>query len=212
MKHGKPPPAKIATSVSPRQRTKPPEVRRQELLDAALRLFVARGVAATRVEEIVAAADVAKGTFYLHFQSKEQLLVALRQRFVDSFCAQLQAGMNRRRPEDWPGRLRAWVEAGLRGYLDSVELHDVVFHEFRPEHGRPMHDNPVVVQLAEFLDRGTRAGAWSAQNPRLNAIMLFHALHGAVDDAIAQKSAVNRDSLADMLEAIFRRVVGLSRS
>jgi AcrR family transcriptional regulator len=209
MKHGKPLRTKIARSVSRRPRTKPPEVRRQELLDAAERLFVDQGVAATSVDEIVAAAEVAKGTFYLHFQSKEQLLFALQRRFVDGFCGRLQAGMNRRRPEDWSGRLRAWVEAGVSGYLDSVEVHDVVFHQFRPDHRRPMHANPVVDQLAEFLDQGTRAGAWSAQNPRLNAIMLFHALHGAVDDAVAAKSAVNREGLAATLVAIFRRVVGL---
>jgi len=211
MKHGKPLQAKIAPSISPRPRTKPPQVRRRELLDAALRLFVDHGMAATSVDEIVAAADVAKGTFYLHFQSKEQLLVALQQRFVAGFCAQLQAGMNRRRPEDWSGRLRAWVEAGVSGYLDCVEVHDVVFHEFRPDHRRPMHDNPVVDQLTEFLSQGTRAGAWSVENPRLNAIILSHALHGAVDDAIAAKSAVNRKHLAATLDAIFRRVVGLAR-
>ena len=74
-----------------------------------------------------------------------------------------------------------------------------------------MHDNPVVDQLTEFLSQGTRAGAWSVENPRLNAIILSHALHGAVDDAIAAKSAVNRKHLAATLDAIFRRVVGLAR-
>ena len=209
MKNRNLPHLKTAPSASPRPRTKPPEVRREELLDAAERLFVKRGVASTSVDEIVAAADVAKGTFYLHFQSKDQLLVALQQRFVADFCNHLQAAMNRRRPGDWKGRSRAWIEAGISGYLDRVPLHDVVFHEFRPDDRRAKHDNPVVDELAEFLRLGTQAGAWSVEDPHLTAIMLFHALHGVVDDAIAAKLEVNRKRLAGKLEAFFRRVVGL---
>jgi AcrR family transcriptional regulator len=190
-------------------RTKPPEVRREELMDAAERLFLKKGVAATSVDEIVAAAEVAKGTFYLHFESKELLLLALQQRFVASSCAAVQAAMDRRRDGDWTGRLRAWVEAGIHGYLDRTALHDIVFHEFRPDHPREKHDNPMVGQLADVLARGTRAGAWTVKTPHLTAVLLFHALHGALDDAIAPSTVVNRKAFARALEAFFRRAIGL---
>ena len=75
--------ARAATAPGPvRPRTKPPEVRREELMDAAERIFLSKGIAGTSVDEIVAAADVAKGTFYIHFESKEKLLLALQHRFV----------------------------------------------------------------------------------------------------------------------------------
>lgn len=47
--------------------------RPQELVAAALDLFVERGYAATRLEDVAAAAGVSKGTVYLYFANKEEL-------------------------------------------------------------------------------------------------------------------------------------------
>jgi TetR/AcrR family transcriptional regulator len=67
------------TTLSPpgatRQRRK--EARPGELLDAALALFVEKGFAATRVEEVAARAGVSKGTLFLYFPSKEDLFKAV---------------------------------------------------------------------------------------------------------------------------------------
>ncbi len=58
-----------------RQRRK--QARPQELLDAALALFVEKGFAATRSEEVATRAGVSKGTLYLYYPSKEELLKAV---------------------------------------------------------------------------------------------------------------------------------------
>ena len=63
-----------AVSVK-RERRK--EARPGELLDAALDLFVEKGFAATRAEEVAARAGVSKGTLFLYFQSKEELFKAV---------------------------------------------------------------------------------------------------------------------------------------
>jgi len=53
------------------------EARPQELLAAALNLFVERGFAATRLDDVAKAAGVSKGTLYLYFSSKEDLFKAV---------------------------------------------------------------------------------------------------------------------------------------
>ena len=53
------------------------DARPQELLAAALDLFVERGFAATRLEDVARRAGVSKGTLYLYFANKEELFKAM---------------------------------------------------------------------------------------------------------------------------------------
>ena len=67
--------AKTEEVQAKRERRK--EARPGELLDAALDLFVEKGFAATRAEEVAARAGVSKGTLFLYFPSKEELFKAV---------------------------------------------------------------------------------------------------------------------------------------
>jgi hypothetical protein len=65
-----------------RQDTKPrwerrKDARPQELLAAAIDLFVERGYAATRLEDVARRAGVSKGTLYLYYENKEELFKAV---------------------------------------------------------------------------------------------------------------------------------------
>ena len=72
---GRHPPAADDASGARRGRRK--EARPGELLDAALDLFVEKGFAATRSEEVAARAGVSKGTLFLYFPTKEELFKAV---------------------------------------------------------------------------------------------------------------------------------------
>ncbi|QID16959.1 TetR/AcrR family transcriptional regulator [Nitrogeniibacter mangrovi] len=61
----------------PAARRRRKEARPQELTAAALSLFVEKGFAATRLDEVAARAGVSKGTLYLYFDSKEALFLAV---------------------------------------------------------------------------------------------------------------------------------------
>jgi AcrR family transcriptional regulator len=58
--------------------------RRAQLLDAALAVFGAEGYSAAKVSDIVARAGVAQGTFYLYFRSKQEVVLALFERFQEA--------------------------------------------------------------------------------------------------------------------------------
>jgi TetR/AcrR family transcriptional regulator, cholesterol catabolism regulator len=51
--------------------------RRNKILDASLRVFEQKGFSSARVAEIASAAGIAKGTVYLYFDSKEEILDAI---------------------------------------------------------------------------------------------------------------------------------------
>ncbi len=69
---------------APRVTKSAPE-RRDELLEAARRLFVKEGFAEVPVSRIVKAVGVAQGTFYYHFESKEAVVEAM----VDAYVSDL---------------------------------------------------------------------------------------------------------------------------
>jgi AcrR family transcriptional regulator len=86
-----------ALSVPPlgrRERNK--REKREKLLAVARRLFAKKGFAATTTAEIAAQADVATGTLFLYFESKEDLLVAIFREAMDEAAAEAFASIPRR--------------------------------------------------------------------------------------------------------------------
>jgi len=86
---------------------------RTALLDAGLTLAEDDGLASISVDRIVAAAGVAKGTFYVHFADRETYLVALHREFHD----RLRDAIRQASAELPPGRDR--IVASTTAYLDG---------------------------------------------------------------------------------------------
>src|SRR5689334_5862907 len=63
--------------TSSQNRVRRPQDRSREVVQAALKLFVERGFAATKLEDVARAAGVSKGLPYLYFRSKEGLFKAV---------------------------------------------------------------------------------------------------------------------------------------
>ena len=74
---------------APRKRRK--EARPSELLEAALGLFVEKGFATTRLEDVAARAGVSKGTLYLYYENKEALFKAVIQEGIIPVIAENEA-------------------------------------------------------------------------------------------------------------------------
>jgi AcrR family transcriptional regulator len=78
----------VHATADPAHRRRRKEARPQELLEAALVLFVQKGFAATRAEEVAAQAGVSKGTLYLYYPSKEELLKAVIAHYLSARIAE----------------------------------------------------------------------------------------------------------------------------
>ena len=91
----------------PHKRERRKQDRPGELLEAALDLFVEKGFAATRVEEVAARAGVSKGTLFLYFPSKEDLFKAVVRENVVNPVAQGANEMERFKGNS--GQLLEWM-------------------------------------------------------------------------------------------------------
>src|SRR5215831_17373889 len=90
-----------------RPRTKPPAERREELMNAAQVLFLKHGVRPVTIDQITSSARVAKGTFYLYFSSKEDILAALGERFGRTLLSKIEAAIAARERDDWNAKSHA---------------------------------------------------------------------------------------------------------
>ncbi len=72
------------------RRTREKQKRRESIIDAAEKIFFAKGVAATTMDEVAEATELSKGTIYLYFKTKEDLYVAVVERCMHRLIEMFQ--------------------------------------------------------------------------------------------------------------------------
>jgi AcrR family transcriptional regulator len=162
---------------------------RDRLLAAASRLFHEGGIQATGVDSIIEAAGVAKATFYRHFPSKDDLVVAWlrdpRTRWFERVQAQARASGAGPRDEIllFFEAVAEWLESeGYRGcpYLNSsVEITD-------PAHPARLVIREAHDEIGAYL-RNLVAAAGYAE-PELLGMELHALLAGAISLAVARQT------------------------
>lgn len=89
--------------------------RRGAIIEAAMDEFIARGFAATRLDDVARRAGVAKGTIYLHFKDKEALFEELIRTAIVPLVNRLAAG-----PPPSGGSVRDMIEGFARTFIQEV--------------------------------------------------------------------------------------------
>ena len=103
-------------------RRQPPATRRKAILDAAASLLVANGLAGTSVDAVAQRAGIAKGTVYLYFESRSDLLAALRSRYAEGLADRARSILEHADPAD-PGSVTDTFERLAAELLDYVHAH-----------------------------------------------------------------------------------------
>ena len=158
------------------------EKRKRELLTIAYDMFITRGYENTSVDEIIEKAQIAKGTFYYHFQSKEQILEDVIEMMIDSEVdmAKQIIGMDISIPQKIVGILTSLKPA------DSEQpIKDALFH---PENVL-MHDKVrkklievLIPLLSEVVKEGVNAGIFSCDNIPERVRMLLIISNGTFNE------------------------------
>lgn len=149
------------------------EARPAELTAAALELFVEKGFAATRLDEIAARAGVSKGTLYLYFESKEELFKAVIREGLLPLLAEgeeLMASMPGPASELFKAIVLRWWEIVGEGPIGGIPK--LIFAEARnfPEIARFYADEVIERGKRLFVavfQRGIDAGEFRSFDPQV---------------------------------------------
>jgi AcrR family transcriptional regulator len=178
--------AKAATPPKARVR-KRPEIRRREIMDAAVDVFARKGVSEATIEDVTRQAGASKATFYLYFDSKEELLGALRERFVDEMMSTASAMFERVGQGDWWSLVDATVETFIDMMLGNRKTIKALLRDSpSPQTNEVFAEcqRRVTGMFTVGIQAGIQDGAFSTGDPALAASFLHHAIDGAVTEAI----------------------------
>jgi TetR/AcrR family transcriptional regulator, transcriptional repressor for nem operon len=191
-------------------RTKPAEQRRADLLAAGQALFLAKGIAATSLEDITSGAGVSKGLFYLYFRTKEDLVLALRDQFSGEFAERIRAVAEAE--QDWTAKLDGCVQVSFEYYRDVHDLHEILFHHTAHTDVRHEHDaspNPVTQAIRDILAGGVAAGAFDVEDPETTAVLCRASMHAFDRDFLGDFRPADAQ-LVRAAQQFFRRVAGVA--
>ena len=204
----------MADQIRRRRVVKPPETRREELLDAGLAVFREKGVKRATVDDITGAAGVAKGTFYLYFDSRDRLFAGLRERFAADLLVAVEAALAEASAEDWAARADAIVGEAIDFAASRSDEFALVFSGHPPGEGEEAvvgAERRFVELLVSTIRQGVDAGALGVADPEMTGALLFHAVHGGLLELArhgGQKRGLKR--LRSSTSELVRRTLGAS--
>jgi len=201
----KPEPKSTAT-----RRERERETRRQLILDVAKDVFAERGFLSATMEEIAEQCELAVGTLYRYFQSKEELYVSLLCEAMEMFHRGIETARNSGTPPN--EQLRAVWQFFYDFYREQPEYHRVLM--FLHNEGLRDTISPDVIKdinrragrnfrlVAEIVQAGVDVGIYRPDLDTRGVVdVLWSLLMGLVQLVETRR---NLDARADMLETLHR--------
>ena len=207
----------ISTSTPARaRRERESQERREAILEAARQVFFDKGLQVATVEDVAVQAEIAKGTVYLYFSSKEELIAQLLLQGLDLLLESLDAafdeGVKRTASERLHRLAEAYLEfAGARPnyfrlimaydrgqFQESIsgELYQSIFD--RSKEG--------LQWIMRAIEQGMQDGEFSPGNARKRAGMAWAALNGVL---VLFGHPLRRALLETDIEAIYSGVLDM---
>ena len=160
------------------------ERRKQELLKIAYRMFIEKGYENTSIDEIIAEAGIAKGTYYYYFESKEATLEAVIDMMIEEEVGRAKAVLETSLPV--PQKLVSVIDS-LRPAQDEQVIakaldvtENIVMHE---KVNRRIVEEAVPL-LTEVVKEGISQGIFECTNIEERVRMLLIISQHIFDDGI----------------------------
>ncbi len=190
--------------------------RRQDILDAARQVFFERGFHQPTVDDVAARAEVSKGTIYLYFESKEEILAHLLLEGLDLLLAQMEATC----PPQSPPAPEAALRALANSYLTFSQTQPHYFRlimafdrgrfeeQIAPELYQQVLDRSLqgLALVAQAIERGQAAGLFHVDDPWRAAGSVWAAINGVL---VLMAHPLRRQMLRSDLETMFQATLDL---
>lgn len=168
--------------------SKKPEERRAELVAAARYLLDKKGVAHTRVSDIVGHVGVAQGVFYYYFSSKEEIVREVMRQVAAEMQHKADAILARE-DADFCCKMSLFIELYIElidQFLGDDETSLRGLDRTDAPHSAPAAQGQIVLEnkLLELVAQGTREGSLAIDYPAETALVLLQGLRRLAEEKL----------------------------
>ena len=164
-------------------------MRRQQIMDAAKKVFASKGFGGATIENIAEEAEFSPATLYLYFKSKDELLASLNLKMLQTLIAKMEHVRDKKRlsPEK---KIRALEKALYEVYLtDPLNVVNVLrfqskerLRNLSPELASRIRDctQKYMKAIAEIFEDGIKEGSFLDRHPAAFADIVWGLFTGLV--------------------------------
>lgn len=169
------------------RRRREKEHRRRQILDAARDLLFSKGLNAISVNQIARRAELAVGTIYFYFRSKEEIFAVLQEEGLELLLSDVNRALGK--GTDAKESLHRIAQAYLNFSREQKNYFDVINYflsaadvMFTPEIKQQIdqHGNRILMVVEQALRDGIHQGHFKAMDTRRHALLFWVILHGLV--------------------------------
>ncbi|CAH1056845.1 TetR/AcrR family transcriptional regulator [Paenibacillus pseudetheri] len=185
--------------------SKNPEVRKAEIMDASLELFANKGFEDTAVSDIVKKIGVAQGTFYYYFKTKEEIMIALIDRFMvehEEYIKTIDEDLHMSPAEK------------VNAILFVKPFHQKVSDFLHHENNAWIHQkflvkkiNEMTPYLSRILAEGTKEGYFKVEHAQETAEFLLTAVNFMLDPGIFELKDSKLEEKKNVVKNIVNNLV-----
>jgi AcrR family transcriptional regulator len=191
--------------------SKDPEERRRELIDTAERLFMERGYEHTAISDIVKELNIAQGTLYYYFRSKDDILEAV----VEKSIVVLEQNVIELVSDDGVDEAIR-LNAAINGILGFVSQRNDFIDFIHQDINAVMHAKlekatveRIVPILSDLVIKGNAKGRWCIENPSETVEFLSTALVYIFHQPDINTDKQRSEKLCRSLETILNKVLAV---
>ncbi|GAA3410721.1 TetR/AcrR family transcriptional regulator [Paenibacillus hodogayensis] len=183
---------------------KKPEIRRNEIIETSLELFREQGYDQTAVSDIVKKLGIAQGTFFYHFKTKNDIMIAIVGRLVDEKINKIKALAE---TEGMSADAKLYTILWEQSYDDESKIGEVLHHEYNASiHQKFLvqivqESAPYVIQI---LEQGMSEGIFQIQDLQETAEFILVGINFMFDRGIF----LWQDHVLEQKRLSFNRVIG----
>lgn len=184
--------------------TKKGDEMRNQIIEASGQLFMEKSVSKVTINDIVQRVGIAKGTFYLYFDSKETLVWC----FIDTKLSGLNTYLSKLNVDSYEKEdiehLITCIVSFLNMHKPLIKLlHHVRFFTYLGFHNMEEKSlNTWIDALYSWLMKGRSMGKLTIDNPRFMAYFLVVTIHEVLERAIIEEKPFTVDDASDELKQL----------